>query len=726
MDDASRTVEELAAQSGRAAATLPRVVHDASALVLLVDLTTAEVVYANHLAEQAAPDLGLPVSLHAWSRAAGLRDLGRSRTGGPQTGIVLSDGGGPVAALDRVLRGEPVNGQLVSAARATDSATAREPLWLVGLPLVGAPGPLGAQALLTLLPVDTHDTQSHDDAFYTRAVLATDLSFTISDVRLPDDPLVWVNPAFERITGYRAEDALGRNCRFLQGEATDRPTARRLGAAIRSRARTTERLLNYRADGTAFWNEISISPVFDADRECTHYVGVQADVTQKVDADRQRDDATDRAARALTAERAARADAERAQQRLALMAEATTLLSGTLDVAESLDRLIGLIVPLLADWVAINLLDAAGRLVPAATRHRDGREGLLARYAELQSSTLTDDSPLRQALATGEMQVRSPLTLAEAAAHTRSGELMDVVTALGVHAALYVPLVARQRVLGVMTLVSGSSQRLFDAGDQRLVADLARRAAMAMDNARLYAAEHETALTLQRSLLPQMPDIEGLDLAALYLPGGDLAEIGGDWYDVLSLPDGTVGIAIGDVMGHDLAAASAMGQLRSVLRSYAWEGDGPGLVLDRLDRLVQGLDMAQLATCVYARLTFDGQGAAALCYANAGHHAPMLRLPDGTVTRLEDGQGVVIGVAPGDDRPEGEVDLPAGSVLLLFTDGLVESRTRDLDVGVDEVERLLAAHDPAAGAEALVTELSALADLHGGDDDVCILVLRVR
>jgi serine phosphatase RsbU (regulator of sigma subunit) len=180
------------------------------------------------------------------------------------------------------------------------------------------------------------------------------------------------------------------------------------------------------------------------------------------------------------------------------------------------------------------------------------------------------------------------------------------------------------------------------------------------------------------------------------------------------------------VMGHDLAAASAMGQLRSVLRSYAWEGDGPGLVLDRLDRLVQGLDMAQLATCVYARLTFDGQGAAALCYANAGHHAPMLRLPDGTVTRLEDGQGVVIGVAPGDDRPEGEVELPAGSVLLLFTDGLVESRTRDLDVGVDEVERLLAAHDPAAGAEALVTELSALADLHGGDDDVCILVLRVR
>jgi serine phosphatase RsbU (regulator of sigma subunit) len=194
---------------------------------------------------------------------------------------------------------------------------------------------------------------------------------------------------------------------------------------------------------------------------------------------------------------------------------------------------------------------------------------------------------------------------------------------------------------------------------------------------------------------------------------------------VLPLPDGAVGLAIGDVMGHDLAAASAMGQLRSVLRSYAWEGDAAGLVLDRLDQLVHGLGMAQLATCLYARLVVGADRPSVLRYANAGHHAPLLRLPDGTVERLHGGERVAIGVAPTSEAAEAAVDLPSGSVLLLFTDGLVESRTRDLEVGVAEVAAILAAHDPADGAAALTDRLAVLAAAHSGDDDVCILAVGV-
>lgn len=543
----------------------------------------------------------------------------------------------------------------------------------------------------------------------------------MSRLRLPDQPLVWVNPAFEQTTGYPPEQVLHRNCRLLQGPATDPATVRRVGDAIRRREPVTERLLNYRRDGTAFWNEVSLAPLFDPDGRCTQYVGVQSDVTAQVEADRQRDEAVDTAARALLAERVARAEAEQAQQRLALMAEATTLLAGTLQLDESLQWLCALVVPLLADWVTVHLIDDAGRPGQSASRHRGGQPELLRRYAELQRAALDDAVPMQTALRTGELQLarRAELPATDPA-------LAEVIDELGLHEVLYVPLAARRQVLGVMSLVSGSAAREFTDEDRQLVTDLARRAALAMDNARLYAAEHETALALQRSLLPQMPTVAGLDLAAAYLPGGEGAEVGGDWYDVLPLPDGTVGLAVGDVMGHDLAAASAMGQLRSVLRSYAWEGDGPGLVLDRLDRLVQGLGMAQLATCVYARLDRDGPGPATLRYANAGHHAPMLRLPDGTVRRLDGGAGVLIGVAPGGERPEAESPLPPGSVLLLFTDGLVESRARDLDAGLDEVAGLLRAHDPADGAGTLVDALTALASRHGVEDDVCILAVGVR
>jgi len=214
-------------------------------------------------------------------------------------------------------------------------------------------------------------------------------------------------------------------------------------------------------------------------------------------------------------------------------------------------------------------------------------------------------------------------------------------------------------------------------------------------------------------------------MAARYLTATDGVDVGGDWYDVLVLPDGGVGVAIGDVMGHDLAAAAAMGQFRSVLRSYAWEGNAPADVLDRMDRLVQGLGMAQLATAVYARLERgDGDGRE-LCWANAGHLEPLVQRADGLVEVLDQGRSVLLGAVTGLPRDEGRVLLRPGDTLLLYTDGLVERRDRDLTVGIDRLCETVAAHRPGDGPEALCDRIIERFAADASPDDVALLAVQL-
>lgn len=223
---------------------------------------------------------------------------------------------------------------------------------------------------------------------------------------------------------------------------------------------------------------------------------------------------------------------------------------------------------------------------------------------------------------------------------------------LGASSLAFVPLTARRRVVGTMMLVHGRSGRQFDDGDLAVLADLGRRAGLAVDNARLYTREHNTAVALQRSLLPSLPDLPGLALAAMYLPAGQDSQVGGDWWDAFGLPDGATGLAVGDVMGHDLAAAAAMGQLRSVRRTCAWAGDDPATVLDRMDRLVQSFDMAQLATCFYARLEPAGRPGEPrrLKWSSAGHLPPILLDPAGQVSLLTESSDVPLGAPAAQSR----------------------------------------------------------------------------
>ena len=712
---------------------LSRVALDSPAAVLLVDLAAGHVTYANPLAEQLAPGARLPVPVEEWSRAAGLRD---------RSGALLGETDSP---LVRIAAGAPVIGEAVSAERASRATARREPLWVVGLPLSDGLGPLAQQALVAFLPLRdeaaVQGAQAEALDLASRAVIASSTAFTISDATLPDNPLVWVNPAFEQATGYSAETVLGRNCRFLQGPETDPAAVARIGRAIRDGQPAEEVLLNYRADGTAFWNALVITPLRGADGAVRHFVGVQTDVTARIEVEEQRAAAHAKADAALAAERAARADAEAAheravvaQRRLALLAEASSMLSATLQVDVAAQRLCDLAVPLLADWAVLTLVAADGTPTVHA-RHRDGLDEVLDRWVELHPALLRRGTTTSRVLSTGEPALLtdlSPDVLRTPAVGAPGDELAEMVGTLGLGAVIVVPLVARRRVIGVLSLVAGSSGRTYDEEDLAVAADLARRAALALDNARLYAAERSTAVTLQRSLLPVVPRVPGLETAAVYLPGNDRAEVGGDWYDVLPLPDGAVGLVVGDVMGHDLAAAAAMGQLRSVLRAYAWEGAGPASALDRLCTVVRGLDVADLATCVYARLEGAGTAAPHLRWSNAGHHPPLLRTPDGAVHALDGGAGVVIGVDPllGGvvGRPEDDRAIAPGSVLLLFTDGLVERRGDGIDAGLEQVRATLAAHDPADGPEALtraLTEQLAAEDQEGAHDDVCLLAVRV-
>jgi PAS domain S-box-containing protein len=541
------------------------------------------------------------------------------------------------------------------------------------------------------------------------------------------------------MTGYSQAEAIGRNCRFLQGTDTDPAAVAEIGAAIRERRSTSVTVLNYRRDGSTFWNQLSLSPVFHSDGTLANFVGVQVDVTTRVanerftaGAMRDAEAARELAVHAQAESEFARADAERARfdsehatRRLVQMAQITEMLTSTLDVSEALTRLTAAVVPAMGDWCVVNLVDEIDRSQQIAAQHRDAaRDADMQRYLELQPTQLTDASPTNSVLAGGPPTRGTGLTTARLETHVDSAELVGIIDRLGAASYLVVPLRAPRRTHGALTLVNMPGSPDFTAADLDLLTEVGRRAGLAIDNARLYAREHEAAISLQRSLLPTLPAIDGLTIQAEYLAGARTAEVGGDWYDVLPLADGTVGLAIGDVMGHDLAAAAAMGQLRSVLRSYAWEGGGPAGVLARLDRLVQGLGMAQLATCCYLRLERRPDGSGRLTWSNAGHPPPLLVGPDGSVRLLDGALSPPIGVPVEVERVERTVDLAVGATLLLYTDGLVEDRRRDLDAGLAELSDS-AAQAAAFDLEELIGVLLAPVLERGLDDDVAVLAVRL-
>ena len=397
------------------------------------------------------------------------------------------------------------------------------------------------------------------------------------------------------------------------------------------------------------------------------------------------------------------------QDRLALLADASAHLADSLDLRAVARGLAHIVVPRLAEQVDVDLVEGLFRPDMASVSGTT----VLCRVA---SSTVSPDA----AVATEDEWVGYPTGSAAAQALSSGRTQTGTETAeRGVE--VFAPLLARGRVLGVVGLRRGAGSASYSEADVALAEEIAGRAAMALDNVRLYDEARATSVALQRSLLPTaQPRITGVDTAQRYLPGSRDVGVGGDWFDVIPLSCGRVAFVIGDVMGRGLRAAAAMGQLRTAVRTLAVLDHLPEDVLRHLDDLAQGTDQVQLATCVYA--VFDPV-ARELSFATAGHPPPVLREPDGTTRLLPQPSGAPLGV--GGVAFE-SVTLPVrdGSRLLLYTDGLVESREIDLDDGLSKLADTFGR--PAIALEPLCDELLAATGRDSRhDDDVALIVAEI-
>ncbi|MFE9957058.1 SpoIIE family protein phosphatase [Micromonospora sp. NPDC005299] len=421
----------------------------------------------------------------------------------------------------------------------------------------------------------------------------------------------------------------------------------------------------------------------------------------------------------------ARRLAEEAHDRLAVLADMSETLGGTLDVATAVDRLGHAMVPLLADWCLITLVDPAGRPRSLSGTHRDpDRSGDLARFAALLATGLGPDSFIRSVLRTGRPVMREATVLAEVERGTSHPELAPLAGRLGFGSHLSVPITgAGVRVIGAVTLVNGPSRRGFDETDLRTALDIGRRASQALGNSRLYGEQRHVAEVLQHSMLPTLPEVPGVELAARYQPAADRVEVGGDWYDAFVQPDGDLVAAIGDVAGHDIEAAATMGQLRNLVRGDAYGRDDPvDELMTHLDRAIRGLPIPTVASAVLARVRPTAPGLR-VSWCNAGHPPPLLVRADGPVRVLDGIRGPLLGLTHPPRRARRELTLAAGDTLLLYTDGLIERRDRPIDEGQAELIAQLA--DTATLPLAALCD-RLLAATQRREDDVALLALRAR
>ncbi|MFF5854513.1 SpoIIE family protein phosphatase [Streptomyces sp. NPDC012751] len=435
--------------------------------------------------------------------------------------------------------------------------------------------------------------------------------------------------------------------------------------------------------------------------------------------------------------RALSGQAELARGRLSFLYEAGVRIGTTLDVRRTAEELTEVAVPRMADFVSVELLDAVlrGEEPTSAVRRmrrtalrasRDGHPlqpvGEVIRFA-------TADTPMAAALHRGRAVLVPDLHTAQDW-RAKDPEGARRVLDYGIHSLITVPLRARGVVLGMADFWRGADSPRFEEEDVAVAEELVARAAVAIDNARRYSREHTMAVTLQRNLLPLgLPDQDVLEVASRYLPAR--SGVGGDWFDVIPLPGFRVALVVGDIVGHGMQAAVTMGRLRTAVLNFSSLDLAPDELLGHLDEMVTRLDSQGAtadddrvpltgATCLYA--IYDPVGGHC-AVSRAGHLAPAVVDPAGRVSFPDLPLSPPLGVG-GHPFEAGELVLPEGSRLVLFTDGLIESRGRDIDAGLTMLSSAVGHADQSSEetCHALVERMLP----ERPSDDVALLVARTR
>lgn len=422
--------------------------------------------------------------------------------------------------------------------------------------------------------------------------------------------------------------------------------------------------------------------------------------------------------------------AQAANRRLSLLARASQKLGASLDVDATAEALVSLLVPALADHAMIDLVDldpaghAGGVLRRSAMAHTSDAPEPAVPYTERgRVVPYTSDNPAMRSLRSGRPVLIEHVNVDDLVAGANDAEVAKSLAAVGVRSQVAVPLAARDGVIGVLLLKQSTSGRDFTDDDVAVAAELAARAGVAIDNARRYEREHTIALTLQRSLLGErLTHTPELEATARYVPAEGGVAVSGDWYDLIPLGAGRIGLVIGDVMGRGLPAASIMGQVRAAARTLAHVDLPPRRFLSHLDGIVNELD-EQLVTCSYA--VYD-PFTSALCTGSAGHLPPLVKAPGDETQELAVWQAVPLGVG-GVPFGQSMASLPPGAVVALYSDGLVESPARDLERGIRQLRRAItvalnASDDLDAVADAVLDTM--LPESQQYKDDVTLLLVR--
>ncbi|RCG22763.1 GAF domain-containing protein [Sphaerisporangium album] len=437
--------------------------------------------------------------------------------------------------------------------------------------------------------------------------------------------------------------------------------------------------------------------------------------------------------------RLTRADFE-AGERLALLNEVSTRIGATLDTRQAAEQFMDVAVPRLADTASVSVIEGLLRDEGYPDHATDGSVRVRRLAFRVDARYHTTDRDWKKAFPDNEivvydsghpttrcMETGTPISYGSAALGSdevgRIGGVLGDSAADVLHGSSYLtaPLTARGTVLGFITLTRNRERAPFDLHDETLAADLAARAAICIDNARLYSREHRTTHAFQQNLAPSILTVPpGLELAHRYLPASAMT-VGGDWYDVFPLSQNRIGLVIGDAMGHGAVAAGGMGQLRAAVRALTGFELTPDEVLRRLDHMADDMHSIQCATCLYAIIDLDTHTCS---ISRAGHPPPILVDPDGTARVLDLPSGLALGL--GDPAFAGAFTttrfaMPPGATLAFYTDGLVESREQDIDTGIANLTAALGKpHDTLDLTCATIIEA-----LPRQYDDVALLLTRI-